>query len=166
MPRSSGRKIFYWISGIAAMFVAGLFIIKTFHTTSTLDIPFMKSKTDQSLIQYGDVTFRGACNYQTIEDLLEKRNFKQVLEEIKKEELEIESQKEKLEKNYKLSRESKNIKGRIEILAYKQDNLNWLKAQALLGLNLKEDALILLDKIRHSKSEFKEQADSLYRVFK
>ena len=30
MPRSSGRRIFYWISGLAAVFVVGFFLIQNY----------------------------------------------------------------------------------------------------------------------------------------
>jgi hypothetical protein len=40
----------------------------------------------------------------------------------------------------------------------------YLKAQALIGLDLKGEAQVVLDEIRHSKSDYGIKADSLYHL--
>ena len=56
------------------------------------------------------------------------------------------------------------INEKIEMLKYRLEELTWLKVQALLGLKRTDEAILLLDGLRKTDSEYKEQADSLYNV--
>ena len=74
--------------------------------------------------------------------------------------------KQEMEKKTKNVGEKEAIKYKVELLKVKQEGLAWLKVQTLIGLDRKEEAVLLLDKIRQSESEYREQADSLYNVLK
>ena len=74
--------------------------------------------------------------------------------------------KQEQEKKTKDVEEQEEIRYKLELLRVKQEGLAWLKVQALIGLDRMEEALLLLDKIRQSESEYREQADSLYNVLK
>jgi len=43
------------------------------------------------------------------------------------------------------------------------DDLTWMKANALIGLDRKKEALKLLDKLRKGSGEYKEKAEELYK---
>ena len=50
------------------------------------------------------------------------------------------------------------------LLNYQKDNLSWREAQVLLKLNRKEEALMILRKMKSSEGEFHNKADSLYKA--
>ena len=45
-----------------------------------------------------------------------------------------------------------------------QKELSWLKVHVLIKLNRLEEAVLLLDEMRHAEGDYKYQADSLYRL--
>jgi hypothetical protein len=156
-PRSSNRKFIYWISGIAALFIVGFFLFKNVYFVEDADVAFSPRPQGVSTIRGVDVT---------TENLLAKADYQTALERIDSLEEEIATKRIVLER-------AENARGAEEELTYKQEELNmkqeglsWLKVHALIGLNRKEEAIALLDKIRNSESEYKEQADSLYNVLK
>ena len=157
-PHSSNRKIIYWISGIAALFIVGFFFFKNVYFVEDADVAFSPRPQGVSTIRGIDAT---------TENLLAKADYKGALERIESLEDEIATELMTLERE-KDSRgaEQDRLAYKQEELMMKQEELSWLKVQALLGLNRKEEAIALLDKIRNSESEFKEQADSLYNVLK
>lgn len=157
-PRSSNRKFIYWISGIAALFIVGFFLFNNLYFNEDADMTF-------SPRPQGVPVFKG--DDATIDNLLVKGDYKAALAQIETLEEEIATEHMTIERE-KDSRGAgqDELAYKLELLKYKQEELSWLKVQALLGLNRKEEAISLLDKIRNSESEYKEQADSLYNVLK
>lgn len=157
-PRPSNRKLIYWISGIAALFIVGFFLFKNIYFVGDADVAF-------SPRPQGVSTIRGVDS--TTENLLAKADYQGALGRIDSLEVEIAM------KQMEIEREKDSRGAEQDRLAYKQEELNmkqeglsWLKVHALIGLNRKEEAIALLDKIRNSESEYKEQADSLYNMLK
>lgn len=52
---------------------------------------------------------------------------------------------------------------RIGLLNFQRDQLYWKEATNLIRCNRKEEALVILDKLRRSESQYCSKADSLYR---
>ena len=158
-PRSSKRHVLYWISGIAALFIVGFFLFKNVYFVENADVAF-------SPRPQGVSTIRGIDS--TTENLLAKADYQGAFDRIVTLEDEIATELMMIDREI-----NSRGGGMDEKLAYKQkelkvrqEELSWLKVQALLGLNRKEEAIALLDKIRNSESEYKEQADSLYNMLK
>lgn len=158
-PRSSNRKLIYWISGIAALFIVGFFLFKNIYFAGDEDVAFSPRPQGVSTIRGIDAT---------TENMLAKADYQGALERIDSLEDEIATELMILEreKGARGAEGEGEIAYKQEELMLKQEELSWLIVQALLGLNRKEEAIALLDKIRHSESEYKEQADSLYNVLK
>ena len=80
-PRSSGKKVFYWISGIAAIFIAGFFLVNNLFV--------MESGNPASPLpnEYGNM--RGGTGFTSIEELLESHDFASALTQIEKQEQEL-----------------------------------------------------------------------------
>lgn len=150
------RKRIYWASGIAAVFIVGFFLFNK---------KYFNEDVAYSPRPQGAPVFKG--DDATIDNLLVKGDYKAALARIEALEEEIATERMTIEWE-KDSRGAKQdeVVYKLELLKYKQEELSWLKVQALLGLNRKEEAIALLDKIRNSESEYKEQADSLYNVLK
>ena len=51
-------------------------------------------------------------------------------------------------------------------MASMKHDLNWLKANALLGVGRKKEAIVLLEELKTEEGEYRVQADSLYNVLK
>lgn len=158
-PRSSKRHVLYWISGIAALFIVGFFLFKNVYFVEDADVAY-------SPRPQGVSTIRGIDS--TTENLLAKADYQGAFDRIVTLEDEIATELMMIDREI-----NSRGGGMDEKLAYKQkelkvrqEELSWLKVQALLGLNRKEEAIALLDKIRNSESEYKEQADSLYNMLK
>ena len=155
---SSNRKLIYWISGIAALFIVGFFLFKNIYYVEDADVTF-------SPRPQGVSTIRGVDS--TTENLLAEADYQAALERIETLEDEIATELLVLEREKDArGTEVDVLSEKQEMLKIRQEELSWLKVQALLGLDRKEEAIALLDKIRHSESEYKEQADSLYNVLK
>lgn len=155
----ASRKRIYWASGIAAVFIVGFFLFNNIYVSEDADVAFSPRPQGVSTIRGIDAT---------TENLLAKSDYQGALERIESLEDEIATELMTLEreKGARGAEGEDEIAYKQEELKLKQEELSWLKVQALLGLNRKEEAIALLDKIRHSESEYKEQADSLYNVLK
>lgn len=158
-PRSSNRKFIYWISGIAALFIVGFFLFKNVYFVEDADVAF-------SPRPQGVSTIRGIDS--TTENLLAKADYKGAFDRIVTLEDEIATELMMIDReiNSRGETEDEKLAYKQKELKVRQEELSWLKVQALLGLNRKEEAIALLEKIRNSESEYKEQADSLYNMLK
>lgn len=130
-PKSQ-RRAFYWISGIAAMFVVGFFLYNPH-----------KMKDDV------EPTLRGTGNMENVEQMLENKEYDSAL-----------SIMEKQEERLKLQIDSLEVQK--EILHLQMDEILWLKAKVLVDMNRIPEAIRILDEIRHSESDYHEVADSMY----
>lgn len=151
-PHSSGKKVFYWISGIAAIFIAGFFLVNNFFV--------MESGNPQNSVPYEYGNMRGGTDYLNIEQLLVGKEFESALAQIEKHEQELADEMAAIEQDSLQDDERKEYE--LQLIESKKDDLNWLKVHTLLGLGLKDKAVELLNTIRRSDSEYKLQADSLY----
>lgn len=151
-PYSSGMQILYWISGIAAIFIVGFFLIHNF-MSSEENMMF-----NPSSIEFGSI--RGGGDYSDIGKLLVDKNYEDALKQIGIEEAKIAEQRTAVD----------SVSG-VEQQAYDQmliqekvDELSWMKVYALLGVDKRDEARQLLDELRHRESEYKNKADSLYLI--
>ena len=150
--RSSGKKVFYWISGIAAIFIAGFFLINNLFV--------MESGNPASPLPYEYGNMRGGTDFTNIEKLLVSQDFESALAQIEKQEQELADEMDVLKQDSVQDNERKEYER--QLIESKMDDLNWLKVQSLLGLGQKDKAIELLNTIRKSNSEYGLQADSLY----
>ena len=151
-PRSSGKKVFYWISGIAAIFIAGFFLINNLFV--------MESGNPASPLPYEYGNMRGGTDFTDIEELLEIQDYGAALVQIEKQEQELADEMDVLKQDSVQDNERKEYER--QLIESKMDDLNWLKVQSLLGLGQKDKVIELLNTIRKSNSEYSLQADSLY----
>lgn len=150
--RRGKRQYLYWISGIAAIFIVGFFLIHN----------YMDSKEDMmfnpSSIEYS--TMRGGSNYENIEKLLVDYNYEKAMKQIEIEEAKIAEQRTATDS----ISDGEHRAYDLMLIQEKADELSWLKVYALLGADRRDDALQLLDELRHTEGEYKEKADSLYLI--
>lgn len=155
-PRSSKRHVLYWISGIAAVFIAGFFLVDNLFVVES-------SRTaSPSSYEYGNM--RGGTDFTDIENLLSSQDYETALKQIEECEQELADELVMLQSDSTQDSERKEYE--LQLIKLKKDNLNWLKVHALRGLNRIDEVIVLLDMIRNSESEYKEKADSLYHVIK
>lgn len=152
----SSRKMFYWISGIAAIFIAGFFLV------DNLFVMESERTASPSSYEYGNM--RGGTDFTDIQELLVSQDFETALKQIGERERELVDVIAVLKSDS--TQESERKEYELQLIKLKKDNLNWLKVYALKGLNRIDEAIVLLDVIRNSESGYKEKADSLYHVIK
>lgn len=148
----TGRRIIYWISGVAAVIVAGLFMIRNHNYGDDSSILLPSSGIDNNV-------FRAGSDNSDLKLLLSQKKYDEALALIEQKNQEL--KKDTLE----LIRNSTIDKDQIEykLLFYRDqsDELKWLKAQALIGLNRFNDAFPLLNELRNSEGLYKFAADSI-----
>lgn len=137
----------YWMSGIAAMLILGIFLVPGLFFTST-----------PSLVDAG--TFRSGSDYSDIELLIVKKQYEDALCAISDSGKAITRDSLALVQDESINEEKREYG--LLIIAEKQDDLAWLKIQALLGLNRKQEALALLDEMRQREGYYQLTADTLY----
>lgn len=146
------RQYLYWISGIAAIFIVGFFLIQNY-MGSEEDMMFNPSSIEYS-------TMRGGGNYEIIEKLLVDKNYEDAMKQIEIEEAKIAEQRTATDA---ITDEERQAYDQM-LIQEKADELSWLKVYALLGIGRRDDALQLLDELRHTEGEYKEKADSLFLI--
>lgn len=156
-PRTSTRRYMYWISGIAAVFVVGFFIISP--------IFFEKKGSIDHSIYVSVSSLRSTEDNSGIAKLINDGKYDLALNLIKEndDKLEFDIMQTEQDKDKMDGEEYAYLK---KVHKIQKDELNLLKAYALFGLKRSEEAMSILDKIRQSESEFKEKADSLYKILK
>lgn len=152
MPRSSGKQYLYWISGIAAIFIVGIFLIH--HYMGGED----EMLFNPSSIEYR--AMRGGGNYANIEKMLVDKDYENAMKQIGIEESKIAEQ---CTATDSISDEERREYDRM-LIQEKADELSWMKVYVLLGIDRRDEALLLLNKLRHTEGEYKEKADSLYLI--
>ena len=150
--RRGKRQYLYWISGIAAIFIVGFFLIHNY-MGSEEDMMFNPSSIEYS-------TMRGGGNYEIIEKLLVDKNYEDAMKQIEIEEAKIAEQRTATDS---ISDEERRAYDQM-LIQEKADELSWMKVYALLGVGKRDDALQILDGLRHIEGEYKEKADSLYLI--
>ena len=151
--RSSKRHVLYWISGIAAIFIVGFFLYDSLFVVYDAN-PSIQEK----------VVFKGAGVNDSIDIIMKEGDFSAAMALIEKEENEINDRIQSLEQEKAFNKIDQDEYNELcEELMYRQDGLSVNKAKALAGLGRYKEALSLLDRIRHSESDYQELADSLYQ---
>lgn len=154
MPRSSGRRIFYWISGIAAVFVVGFFLIQNLYVANSPN-EYMPSP------RMNDMTLRAGADNSDIELLLSQKKYDVALDLIEEKYLAVQDDSLDIVQDESIDAEQKEYD--MQIVKDKQDELKWLKAHALLGLSQHETALRILVELRNEEGYYQMAADSLYK---
>ena len=182
-PASSAspvRRIFYWVSGIAAVFVVGFFLIQN------LSVGESNSLGNSQSPGVDGVALRDGSDNSYIKLLLMQGNYKEALELIEEEYLAVKEdsleivhdlvsilcqsalavKEDSLEIVHDGSIDAEQKEYDMQIVKDKQDELKWLKAHALLGLSQQETALRILDELRKEEGYYQMAADSLYNNIK
>ena len=157
MPRSSGRRIFYWITGVAAVFVVGFFLIQNLYVANSPN-EFMPSP------RMNDMSLRAGSDNSEIELLLSQKKYEDALDLIEEKYLAVQDDSLDIVQDESMDAERKEYD--MQIVKDKQDELKWLKAHALLGLSQQETALRILDELRNEEGYYQMAADSLYNHIK
>lgn len=152
---TSTRRILYWGSGIAAVFVVGFFLFQNL---------YLYDATPDIMTSPMESTMRSGGDFSEIEMLLKQKKFSEALAKIEQETLVLKDDSTRLSQDVGLDEEKAEYK-MLEIQA-QQEELTWLKVQTYLGLDRKEDAIMLLDKLRQSDGIYQLSADSLYHILK
>jgi len=154
-PRNKQRRNLYWISGIAAVLIAGFFLN---HYRMTEDEhSAIYSETENMAV-------RGGSSYPDIRLLLKQKNHEEALSLIQETLSSIREDSVRFCQDTSLSVDEKERK--IQLVKGQQEEINWLKVSALLGLQRKDEALALLNEMRKGKGLYQMSADSLYRQIK
>lgn len=152
--RKKGKKVLYWISGIAAIFIGGFFLVNNLFV--------MKNGSPASPLPYEYGNMRGGTDFTSIEVLLESQDFESALAQIEKQEQELADEMAVLEQDSVQDNERKEYER--QLIESKKDDLNWLRVQSLLGLGQKDKVVELLKTIRKGNGDYCLQADSLYNI--
>ena len=151
------KKIFYWASGIAAVFVVGFFLIQNLYVANS-PVEYMPSP------RMNDMTIRAGSDYSEIELLLSQKKYEDALDLIEEKYLAVQDDSLDIVQDATIDAERKEYD--MQIVKDKQDELKWLKAHALLGLSQQEIALRILDELRNEEGYYQMAADSLYNHIK
>lgn len=159
-----GRKLFLWfssIAGIAVLLVFGYFLWAPIGASSG-DI----YKVPQMSVD----SYRGNNSLQQIAGLINQRDYEDALAAIEVEEKSLSVREEELSDSVSLGtmseEETEALSYEKNLLASMKYDLNWLKANALLGVGRKKEAIVLLKELKTEEGEYRAQADSLYNVLK
>lgn len=140
------RKWLYWVSGIAAVFVAGLFIIRT---PSDIDPNGM---------------LRGGASYAYIDTLIMQEKYQEALDRINEETLTCRNDSVETVQDSLMSEEAMEYE--MLLIKDKQDDLKWQTIMAFLGMDRKDEALMLLDELRSEEGKYQKDAKALYKLVK
>ena len=161
------KKMLYWVSGIAAVFIVGVFVFNLYRPSSPEIAMETASRPTEAPGKNGNVSFRGRSHEVDIESQLAMGDYSKALARLEKDEADIRTDLMLIERDLHSRGE-----GREDAMTEK-DSLEtnlvrvlYLKAQALIGLDRKDEARVVLDEILHSKSDYGIKADSLYHLLR
>lgn len=170
MKSSPFKKKLYWGAGIAALFIVGVLFLNQYrllYNHSSTEIAKESSPhPNYSLPDANDnVSFRGRSQDVDIESQLAMGDYSKALARIEMDEAGVRADLMLLEReSYSRGEFGEDAMAEKDSLEMKLGRLHFFKAQALIGLERLEEALELLDEIRHSSSLYSGQADSLYQM--
>lgn len=156
-PRTTTRRYLYWVSGIAAIFIVGFFMISpiVFENGGSSDLP----------ISVNVSSLRSTEGNSDIAKMINEGKYDFALEQIKEKDNKLEFEILQTEKD-KDKMDGEEYIYLKEVHEIQKDELNLLKVYALLGLKRTKEAVNILDGMRQRESKFKAQADSLYNLYK
>lgn len=155
--RNTTRRYLYWVSGIAAIFIVGFFMISP--------IVFGDGESSDHPINVNVSSLRSTEDNSGIAKMINEGKYDSALEQIKEKDNKLEFDILQTEKD-KDKMDGEEYIYLKEVHEIQKDELNLLKVNALLGLKRTEEAMSLLDEMRQRDSKFKAQADSLYNLYK
>lgn len=147
------KNIFYWVSGIAAIFVVGFFLIQNLFVANSPN-EYMPSPR----MKY--MTLRAGSDNSYIELLLSQKKYDEALDLIEEKYLAVQDDSLNIVQDETMDADQKEYD--MQIVKDRQDELKWLKAHALLGLSQHETALRILEELRNEEGYYQMAADSLY----
>lgn len=110
------KRIMYWSSGIAALFVAGFFIAQSVSYTGRHE----EYKADSP--KYGAIPIRGeSYDYYEIEQMINQRKYDKAIDMINKEKMELKDDSLAIVQNEVVDQERKLYE--LDIIKYKQEKL-------------------------------------------
>lgn len=151
-PRPTYRRYLYWLSGIAALSM----VVFLLHDLWVVE--------DEAHVNYqgiDNMAIRSSSSYPDIRQALEQKKYEEALSLIKQETVLIREDSARFSHDTNLNEDDKEKK--MLLLKEQQDELDWLKVYALLGLQRKDDAIILLNGMRSKDGYYQMSADSLYQ---
>lgn len=146
------KRVMYWTSGIAAVFVAGLFLFKTFYFANR-DTGGLSSPVEH-------VTFRSGTDYKDIALLISQEKYEEALDMMEEKMLALRRDSLELVQNADVDEEKRAYD--MQCVGTRLDELKWLKAHALIGLHRQDEAFSLLEALRSEEGVYRMAADSLY----
>lgn len=163
------RHIIYWASSIAAVLIAGFFIVGNIVQHQKIAAPNYGSSAQSPAGSYdfplGDAVLRSGSSYQHIVSLLQQQQYEKALYEIQHEYADLESASKEI--SQAASTDDERQQYQLQVIEAQQEDLNWLKVFALLGLDRKSEARAILNTLRQSEGYYQQMADSLYkRIFR
>ena len=157
------RKVIYWVSGIAAVFVVGLFLFKNYQSQPFNMSAYMAPQHEPSPTLVCDAPPQKAAPPKDIEGLVAVGE-RTSLEQIEDDEIAIWAEMILCERELSSRGEvPEGVDEKMDSLKHQLDDLLFRKAQAYISLKRNGEARALLDSIRHSESKYRELADSLYQ---
>ena len=157
IAHSSGRRVIYWLSGIAAVFVVGFFLFQNLSVNDT-------TNNYRNSMQESKTTFRAGSDNSRLKLLLSQKKYQEAIGEIDDKCLALKN--DSIELVQDLTKDDEQKEYDFMIIKDKQDNLKWLKAYAYLCMNQKDMALKVLNELRSTEGSYKMSADSLYQQLK
>ena len=154
---SSGRRIIYWLSGIAAVFVVGFFLFWNLYVTDA-------TGDYLSYMQMSEATSRAGSDNSELNLLLSQKKYEEALRRIEDKCSTLKN--DSIELAQDLTKDDEQKEYDFMIIKDKQDNLKWLKAYAYLCMNQKDMALKVLNELRSAEGYYQMSADSLYQQLK
>ena len=161
------KKMLYWVSGIAAIFIVGIYILNLNSLSSPEIAMETMSCPNDSQSKNDNVSFKGRSQDVDIVSLLAMGDYSKALALIEKDEADIRTILILNDRDLH-SRGEKREEALIEKDSLETNLVRvlYLKAQALIGLDRTDEARVVLDEIRQSKSEYGIKADSLYHLLR
>ena len=151
MQHTSNHRLLYWLSGVAAVFIVGFFI----------NLYWTDGNQNMGI---DDMTIRDATSYSDIKQLLEQRKYDEALSQIEYKVSLLSSDSVRNAQDSNLDEDIREKK--LQLVMEQQDELNWLKVHALLGLRRHEELMLLLKEMRSKEGEYQMAADSLYQLIR
>lgn len=146
------RKLTAWISGIAAAAIIALLLTTIHHRTD-----------DTIQLAHVDATAsRGNSGFSHIRQLINNGSYQEALNAIEDEKAKNMADMRKVERDSTLNDGQRSYK--MTIVKTDADELVWMEAHALIGMNQKEKASAMLAQLVKNKGFYSEQADSLLKL--
>lgn len=97
-----------------------------------------------------------------IDELIVNKDYAQALTLIERAERELDEEEKVATELNSSAEEQEPAEYERQEIEQRRDDLTWMKANALIGLNRKDEALKMLDNLRKGSGEYKEKAEALY----